>query len=218
MNAQVIECDAVLLDMDGTLVDSKAIVERMWLVWADRHGIPAETILAVAHGRRTLETMRLVAPHLATPEEAARLDAMEALQKGGEVAVPGAKALLDALPAGRWAVVTSAVRQVASTRIAAVGLPSPAVLVGAEDVQEGKPSPEGYLHAAVCLGVPPHRCVVVEDTPAGIEAGRAAGARVIGILTTYAELDGCDLLIPDLRALKPAVPGDRRAIRLVVEA
>jgi sugar-phosphatase len=185
MSFTVFDCDAVLFDMDGTLVDSRHIVERMWILWATEHGLSVEAALALAHGRRTLETMQLLAPQLATPEEAARLDALEAELEGGETAIPGASDLLSALPADRWALVTSASRVLALRRMASVGLPDPMVLVGADDVVAGKPSPEGYLQAAERLGVDARRSVVIEDTPAGAEAGRSAGARVIGLETTY---------------------------------
>jgi sugar-phosphatase len=212
----IVDCDAVLFDMDGTLVDSREIVERLWLQWAAEHGLSAEAILAVAHGRRTLETIQLVAPHLATPEEAARLDALEAQEDGHETAVPGAVALLNALPPDRWAVVTSAGRKLAAARLAAVGLPLPRVLVGADDVVLGKPSPEGYLRAAGLFGVAPERCVVMEDTPAGAQAGRAAGARVVGLRTTFSSVDGCDFLVPDLRAIRLATTLGAARIRLMI--
>jgi sugar-phosphatase len=216
VSVRVYECDAVLFDMDGTLVDSREIVERMWVRWADEHGLPREAILAVAHGRRTLETIQLIAPQLATPEEAARLDALEALEDGGEVPVPGAAALLAALPPHRWAVATSAGRDLARRRIAGVGLPVPDVLIGADMVVSGKPDPEGYRQAAAALGVAPERCVVFEDTPAGVQAGRAAGAVVIGLLTTYTTLTGCDALVRDLAAVRAEVtPGGR--IRLAMD-
>lgn len=216
MSATVFDCDAVLFDMDGTLVDSRHIVERMWILWATEHGLSVEAALALAHGRRTLETMELLAPHLATPEEAARLDALEAEQDGGETAMPGASGLLSALPAHRWAVVTSAARALACRRIGSVGLPSPPVLVGADDVVAGKPSPEGYLQAAARLGVDARRCVVIEDTPAGVEAGRSAGAKVIGLETTYPALSNCEALVSDLRAVRTEAPAGGWAIRLVI--
>lgn len=212
----IVDCDAVLFDMDGTLVDSRQIVERIWLHWAAEHGLSAAEVLAVAHGRRTLETMQLVAPHLATPEEAARLDALEAQEDGHETAIPGAAALLAALPPDRWAVVTSAGRQLALRRLAAVGLPLPRVLVGADDVAHGKPAPEGYLRAATALGVVPERSVVLEDTPAGAEAGRAAGATVIGLRTTFPTVPGCDFLVPDLRAISAPGSVESSAIRLII--
>ncbi|MGH9371231.1 MAG: HAD-IA family hydrolase [Vicinamibacterales bacterium] len=213
----MIDCDAVLFDMDGTLVDSRQIVERIWLHWAAEHRLAPEAVLAVAHGRRTFETMQLVAPELATPEEAARLDALEAEQEGGEVAVLGAAALLDAIAVDRWAVVTSAARHIALSRLATVGLPASGVLVAAEDVPNGKPAPDGYLRAAEQLHVAPRRCIVIEDTPAGVQAGRAAGATVIGLLTTFPRLDQCDVVIPDLRAIRAEATARFGPIRLVVD-
>ncbi len=215
MSRVVFDCDAVLFDMDGTLVDSREIVERMWIGWATEHDVPVQSALALAHGRRTLETMQLLAPHLATPEEAARLDALEAEQEGAETAILGALALLSALPSDRWAIVTSAGHGLARRRIASVGLPVPRVLVGADDVAAGKPSPEGYLQAAGQLGVDARRCVVIEDTPAGAEAGRSAGAKVIGLATTYPTVPHCDVLLGDLRAVHVGPAAEGYAIRLV---
>jgi HAD superfamily hydrolase (TIGR01509 family) len=212
------DCDAVLFDMDGTLVDSRQIVEATWLRWAAEHGLSPASILAVAHGRRTLETMQLVAPHLATPEEAARLDSVEAEAEGNETAIPGAAHLLAALPLDRWAVVTSAGHQLAMSRLAAVGLPLPRVLVGADDVVRGKPSPEGYLQAARLLGIQPSRVVVFEDTPAGAQAGRAAGATVVGLCTTFDTVAGCDALVPDLRAVRVGAAITGFTIRLMVQS
>jgi sugar-phosphatase len=217
----VLDCDAVLFDMDGTLVDSRALVERMWLRWAERRGVSPAAILAVAHGRRTLETMQLVAPQFATPEEAAQLDEEEeeeGREHGGETAVPGAASLLEALPVARWAIVTSADADIARRRVAGVGLPVPGLLIGAADVQVGKPDPEGYRRAAYALGFEPGRCVVVEDTPAGVQAGRAAGARVVGMLTTYEELEDCEALVRDLRSIQVAPPNPSGALRLEIAA
>jgi mannitol-1-/sugar-/sorbitol-6-phosphatase len=211
-----LDCDAVLFDMDGTIVDSRAIVERTWLGWATEHGIPVEAALKVAHGRRTFETMQLLAPEVATPEEAARLDALEEEQEGGEAAIPGALELLSLLPRERWAVVTSAGHALALRRIARVGLPTPAIVIGADDVAAGKPDPEGYLKGATRLGVDPRRCVVFEDTPPGAEAGRSAGARVVGLTTTYSTLPRYDARVADLRAVGLGTPADGFALRLVL--
>jgi sugar-phosphatase len=211
------DCDAVLFDMDGTIVDSRALVEMMWLRWARRRGVAAEAVLAVAHGRPTLDTMRLVAPQFATPEEAAALDAEEAGEEGGEVQVPGAGALLGALPANRWAVFTSAFQAIARARIARVGLPVPAVLLGADDVARGKPDPEGYLEAARRLGVAPDRCLVFEDTQPGVSAARAMGAPVVGLLTTHTWLEGCEVLIPDLRGVRLVEPARGWVLRVEVQ-
>jgi sugar-phosphatase len=214
MSTAFFDCDAVLFDMDGTLVDSKELVERMWTHWATEHGIPVEAALALAHGRRTLETMQMLAPELATPEEAARLDTLEADEEEAHRAIPGAPEILSTLPADRWALVTSAGRALAVRRMAGVGLPEPLVVIGADDVAIGKPSPEGYLKAAARLGVDVRRCVVVEDTPAGTEAGRSAGAKVIGLETTYPALPYCDIVVQDLRALRAEAGIEGWALRL----
>jgi mannitol-1-/sugar-/sorbitol-6-phosphatase len=202
MTAAVIECDAVLFDMDGTLVDSTEVVERHWARWASRRGVNVSEILAVSHGRPTIDTLRLVAPHLATQEEAARIDADEARDSEGVRPVPGALELVASLPPARWAVVTSANRALAVARLAAAGFPVPDVLVTVDDVSLGKPSPEPYLHAARQLSAAADRSVVLEDTPVGVQAGLAAGATVIGVTTTYATLDHCHYCVADLRALR----------------
>jgi len=210
-----VHCDAVLFDMDGTLVDSTIVVERQWRRWAARHELDPEPILAVAHGRRTLDTFLDVAPHLATEEEAARFEAEEAEDREGVVAVPGAALILAGLPPDRWAVVTSANRGLAEDRLRSVGLPVPAVLVSADDVSRGKPDPEGYLTAARLLAVRPERCLVVEDTPAGAEAGRAAQMSVIAVTTTYpAEALRASVCVPDLRWLSPWVADGAIEVRV----
>jgi len=198
----LIACDAVLFDMDGTLVDSTAVVERHWGAWAARHAIDLAELLRVSHGRPTIETLRLVAPHLATIEEAARLDADEAGDSDGLRPVVGARELVASLPPDRWAVVTSAGRALATRRLDAALLPVPDVLVTPDDVPHGKPNPMGYLEAARRLGAAPSRSIVLEDAPVGIQAGRAAGAIVIGVTTTFPTLPDCDYVIPDLRALR----------------
>ncbi len=180
-------CEAILFDMDGTLVNSTAVVERQWRRWAAAHRLDADPILAVAHGRRTIETMRQVAPHLNLPEqEAARFDEEEGRDTEGIVPVADAGHVLDSLPRDKWAVVTSAGLHLAQTRLAFAGLPLPSILVSADDVREGKPHPEGYLLAARRMDVRNDRCLVIEDTPAGIEAGIAAGMQVLGIGNTVA--------------------------------
>jgi sugar-phosphatase len=202
MAATVIECDAVLFDMDGTLVDSTEVVERHWTRWASRRGIDVAPILAVSHGRPTIETLRLVAPQWATEDEAARIDDEEARDPQGIRPVAGATELVASMPPGRWAVVTSAHRELAVTRLAAAGFPLPDVLVTVDDVTLGKPDPAPYLQAARQLSVPASRVVVVEDTPVGVQAGLAAGATVIGVTTTYARLDDCHYCVADLRAVR----------------
>jgi mannitol-1-/sugar-/sorbitol-6-phosphatase len=198
----VIACEALLCDMDGTLVDSTAVVERHWAAWAARHAIDLAELLRVSHGRPTIETLRLVAPHLATVEEAAKLDAGEAGDSEGLRPVGGAQALLASLPPHRWAVVTSAGRALATRRLRGASLPVPDVLVTSDDVPLGKPNPTGYVEAARRLGAAVSRSIVIEDAPVGIQAGRAAGAIVIGVTTTFPSLADCDYVIRDLRALR----------------
>lgn len=202
VRGEIIECDVVLFDMDGTLVDSTEVVERHWARWASRHSIDVTTILAVSHGRPTIDTLRLVAPHLATPEEAARIDAAEARDSDGVRPVAGALELVASLPPDRWAVVTSANRPLAVMRLTAAGFPVPRVLVTVDDVSVGKPNPAPYLHAARQLLAPADRAVVLEDTPVGVQAGLAAGATVIGVTTTYASLNDCHYCVTDLRAIR----------------
>ncbi len=196
----IISCSAVLFDLDGVLVDSTGYVERQWRDWAARRGLDAGPFLRVCHGRRAVETIRLAAPDLDAEAEVARFPEF-AVEDGVRLdPLPGARQLLQGLPGGLWAVVTSGVRASASRRIRDAGLPAPRVLVGAEDVEHGKPSPEGYLLAAERLDVAPAGCVVIEDSPAGLEAARAAGMRTFGLATTHSadELHGANLIISRL--------------------
>jgi HAD superfamily hydrolase (TIGR01509 family) len=201
----VLEPQAVLSDMDGVLVDSSAVIERTWRTFAARHGLEAEYVLAQSHGRRARDLIQLVAPHLDVDAEAARV-AQEEIAAAGEVrALPGARELVDAIPPERFAVVTSSTRALAIARLNAAGLPVPDVLVTAEEVENGKPDPAGYLRAAELLGVDPAHCIVLEDAPAGVDAGRAAGMTVVAVLTTNDEsaLRRAHGRVPSLRWLLP---------------
>ncbi|MFF4991040.1 HAD-IA family hydrolase [Streptosporangium saharense] len=178
-------CEALLFDMDGTLVDSRECVERTWRDWCARHRLDSDELLRISHGRQNHDTIQMVAPHLHTAEELAFLTRAEEECRDGVVAVRGAAGLLRGLAPRHWAMVTSAWRRLAEIRLDLAGLPAPRVLVTADEIQRGKPDPEGYLSAADRLGVDPGACVVVEDAPAGVAAGRAAGMPVIGITTTF---------------------------------
>jgi sugar-phosphatase len=195
-----IDCAAVLFDLDGVLVDSTAYIERQWRDWALGKGLDPEPFLRYCHGRRAVETIRLAAPMLDAEAEVARFREQPVTEETGLAALPGAHELLDALPATRWAVVTSGARKFARARLAHARLPEPRVLVAAEDVREGKPSPDGYLRAAALLGAPPSACLVVEDAPAGIEAARAAGTIVVALSTTHpaSVLGGARLVLGSL--------------------
>ncbi len=197
-------CDALLFDLDGVLVDSAELVERTWRRWAARHGLDPDAIVRIAHGRRTVETVRLVAPQLDAEAEGAALAASESAETDGVYEIAGARELLASLPAEAEAIVTSGIRVVAELRIRHTGLPTPRVLVPADEVRHGKPHPEGYLTAAELLGVDPARCIVVEDTPPGIEAAHAGGMRVIAITSTYrAEaLKAADAVVGTLSQLR----------------
>jgi sugar-phosphatase len=199
---------AMLFDLDGTLVDSSRCVERTWRTWSARHGLDADHVLAVSPGLRSEDTIRLVAPHLDVEAEAFSLRGAEERCTYGLAPVPGALDLVSALPMGQWAVVTSAWRRLAGIRLVATSLPVPSVLISADDVERGKPDPQGYRAAAAALGVAPQDCVVVEDAPSGAAAGRAAGMRVIGLRTTVRSGLAADRTVPDLTWLRVAtVPG-----------
>jgi sugar-phosphatase len=176
-----------LFDMDGTLVNSAAIVERVWGGFAKRHGVDPELLIPVAHGRRAIETVRIFAPHLSGPQaeaEAAGLEEAERLDTDGLVPIAGAAELIAAIPADRWALVTSADAPLARTRLTACGLPIPPVFITAESVKNGKPDPECYHLGAAGLGLTAADCFAFEDAEAGITAARAAGAQVIAVAST----------------------------------
>jgi HAD superfamily hydrolase (TIGR01509 family) len=158
------ECSAVLFDLDGVLVDSTAYVEQQWRRWASARGLRPEPFLRVCHGRRALETIRMAAPDLDAEAEVKAFVPVEDAETTPMGPLPGAVRLLDTLPKRSWAVATSGVRRIATARLRRAGLPVPPVLVCAEDVTRGKPSPDAYLLAARELGVSPPDCLVVELT------------------------------------------------------
>ncbi|MEV6300565.1 HAD-IA family hydrolase [Actinoplanes sp. NPDC051861] len=189
--------DAVLLDMDGTLVESHAAVERAWKVWAAEYGADPDAVLAVAHGAPAPTTARRFLPDLdddALLAAAARQLDLQYDDLSDVTAAPGAHELLAVLASRSlpWAVVTSADVRLAKARLGAAGIVPP-LLVTVEDIAEGKPAPDGYLHAAAALGVPPTRCLVVEDAEVGVAAGRAAGALTAGLRGVPADLQIADL-------------------------
>ena len=197
--------DAIIFDLDGVLIDANSVYERHWQVWAKRHQVPFEDILAVHHGRPAAGTVAMVAPHLDPQREAAEYNRslLEDTDQSGVLAFPGVGGLLASLPADRWAIATSAPQPVAAARLGHLDLPQPAVLITADDVVRGKPDPDPYLLAARGLGHPPQRCLVVEDAPAGIEAAAAAGAFVLAVATTHEDhaLQEADALVTHLSNL-----------------
>jgi sugar-phosphatase len=198
---------ALLFDMDGTLLNSHAPTVRAYTEWANRHKLDAAVVLRAAQGRRTIDSLRALAP----PGADIETDALAVMQRerhdtDGIVEIPGAGELLRSLPIDRWAIVTSADRVLARNRIKAAGLPMPSVLVTAEDVERGKPSPDGYLLAARRLEVDVHNCIIFEDAPAGITAGLRAGARVIAMASPLTDGSlGDQPYINDLLGIKPSL-------------
>jgi sugar-phosphatase len=180
MGDSVLTASVLLFDMDGTLVDSTASVERAWSRFAARHGLDAAAILAVAHGRPTIEVVADFAPPgVDVVAETDRIEAEEIDRTDGISEIPGAAALLGGLDRDRWAVVTSATRALTTRRLAAVGIPLPKILVAADDVTKGKPHPQPYMLAAKALGFDARDAVVFEDAPAGLTSALAAGATTV---------------------------------------
>ena len=191
--------DAILFDLDGTLVDSTASVERSWRQLADKIGRPWPEVEPHIHGVPVAQVMAMLEPEMT----AERVDELRVFMVESEsadtvdvVAQPGAHEVLAALPRDRVAIVTSGGVKLSSARIAAAGLARPDLVVTADDVTIGKPDPAPYLMGAKMLGFPPERCLVVEDAPPGVESARAAGCPVVGVLTTHASLDA-----PSVRSL-----------------
>jgi sugar-phosphatase len=192
-------CSAILFDLDGVLANSTQAVGRAWCRWAEENGVEPEKVEAIMHGRRTVEIVRMVAPHLDAEAEADKIERRGVDDDGrdGVVVMPGAAELLQSLPLDRWAIVTSGTRLVATARLRLTGLPVPDVLVPADDVVQGKPHPEPYLKAALLLAVNPEECLVIEDAPAGIQSAHAGGMKAIGITSTFpaSELKEADAVI-----------------------
>jgi sugar-phosphatase len=182
-----IHCAALLFDMDGVLIDSTPAVARVWSRWAVEHGFEPEEVVARAHGRPSLTTVREYLPNADHAAENREIERREIEDLAGVVPLPGALALLASLPADRWTIVTSCTRNLAEVRIRAAGLPLPKTMITSNDIKHGKPHPEPYLKGAAQLGFLPEECIVVEDAPAGVLAGKAAGARVIAFRTTVKE-------------------------------
>lgn len=206
----------VLCDMDGTLVDSTALVDVIWNEFADAHGFDGVEVRAYAHGRPSRAT---VASYLDDEAQIAHwIDHIHHLEATGfdsVMEIPGARALVNALPRDRWAVVTSAIREPARARLVAVGIDVPDVLIGADDVSHGKPDPEGFLAAAARLGLDPTDCVVFEDTDAGARAGLAAGCRVVVVGAGRSDvLDGLPHVDDMTRVSARALPDGRIGLTL----
>jgi sugar-phosphatase len=201
-------CSAILFDLDGVLLDSTRVVAAQYRRWATENGLDPDEVMKAAHGVRTIEVIQRVAPHLDAVAETQKIEKREAAADE-VVRMPGAIELLSSIPKGRWCVVTSGTRFLAVTRMRKFGVPVPEIMVTADDVKNGKPDPEPYLKGAELLRVKPAECVVVEDAPAGIQAARAAGMKVVSLPSTYPqeELYEADTIVSGLSNIKVSLDG-----------
>jgi sugar-phosphatase len=193
----------LLCDLDGVLVASTAAIERVYRTWAAEQALDGDLVVATAQGRPAREVVRVCAPELDAVAQSELIEAAHIADQERVVAIAGARELLADTPPDRIAIVTSGSDALAAARLRATGLKVPRVLVTADMVARGKPDPEGYLQAASLLGANVADCVVLEDAPAGVAAARAAGMRVIGVLTSHSpsELEGADAYVEDLRGV-----------------
>ena len=182
-----LRCRGILFDLDGVLVDSTPAVARVWASWAAQHGFDPAEVVKEAHGKPSIATIRELLPNADHDAENREIERREIADTNGVIPLPGAMELLQALPLDRWAIVTSCTRPLAHVRIAAAGLPKPKHIITSTDVKHGKPDPEPYINGAQLLGFPASDCIVLEDAPAGIRAGKAAGARVLALRTTMSD-------------------------------
>src|SRR5215471_9514108 len=209
-----IRCRGVLFDLDGVLVDSTPAVARVWAWWARKHGFDPDETVREAHGKPSIATIRELLPNADHDAENREVERREIEDVQGVIPLPGALELLRALPREKWTIVTSCTRQLAEVRIAVAGLPRPKQMVTSTDVKKGKPDPEPYLKGAQILGASGAECVVIEDAPAGIRAGKAARAHVVALRTTAGDQElrtaGADWIVDDCAELivDPANKGE----------
>jgi mannitol-1-/sugar-/sorbitol-6-phosphatase len=211
-----IHCKAILFDMDGILISSIGSVERSWTKWALLRGVDPALARKTAHGRRAVETIAKLRPDLDSAAELKVIEEIEIEDNEGMTVLPGVLNLIAALPADRWTVVTSATERLARIRMAAAGISVPPKMVTADQVKRGKPDPEPFLAGAALLGMAPAECVVFEDSPSGVAAGRAAGCTVVA--TTFSHpaesLTSAHYLVHDLTAIRIESTGDEIVIQL----
>lgn len=194
-----------MFDLDGVLINSTPAVARVWTEWAIDHGFDPNEVVAKAQGRPSLTTVREYLPNADHDAENRKVEQREIEDLEGVIALPGARELLDSLPQDRWTIVTSCTRPLAEVRIRAAGLPLPRRFVTSNDIKNGKPAPDPFLKGAEVLGFASKDCIVLEDVPAGIRSGKAAGSRVIAFTTTVAaselEKAGVDWVLKDCREI-----------------
>jgi mannitol-1-/sugar-/sorbitol-6-phosphatase len=201
----IICCKAVLFDMDGILISSIGSVERSWTRWCRMRGVDPEYAISVIHGRRAIDSLRLIRPDLDAEKELEILEDFEVEDVDDIVVLPGVRELLKALPHDRWTVVTSATERLARVRLQTAGLPVPGVFVHGDTVTQGKPHPAPFLAGANLLGVAPEDCVAFEDSTAGVAAGKAARCTVVATLFTHPtdDLHEADYIVQDLTGIQP---------------
>jgi sugar-phosphatase len=207
----------ILFDMDGVLVSSIGSAVRCWRRWAELYNVPGAGSFDLPHGVRSIDIVKMLRPDI-DPEEGQRvIEDMEVEDVADLKVLPGVKALLEGLPQERWAIVTSATRRLLLARLNAAGLPVPERIISAEMVERGKPDPEPYRRGAELLGFRPAECVVIEDAPSGVGAGKAAGCRVLGVLGTNsaAELHEAEWVIESLEGLNVSVSADGLELRFL---
>ncbi|GAC1363609.1 MAG: HAD family hydrolase [Acidobacteriaceae bacterium] len=215
-----IHTKSVLFDMDGVLVSSIGSVNRCWRRWAEIYEIDDAENLVIPHGTRAIDIIRSLRPDIDAEEGLRVIEDLEVADTADLQVLPGARELLASIPPERWAVVTSSTRRLLLGRLTAAGLPIPERLISAEMVKRGKPDPEPYRMGAELLGVDPADALVVEDAPAGLNSGKAAGCRVLAVLGTHEppELSGADWITPSLTGITVELGADDLVLRLPVLA
>jgi mannitol-1-/sugar-/sorbitol-6-phosphatase len=207
----------ILFDMDGVLISSIGAARRCWKRWAIRYGVPNADEFEIPHGIRSIDLVKMLRPDIDPQEGQRAIEDMEVEDVADLQVLPGVKVLLESLPPERWAIVTSATRRLLLARLHAAGLPVPERIISGEMVERGKPDPEPYRRGAELLGLRPEECVVVEDAPSGVGAGKAAGCRVLAVLGTHAaaELRGADWVVGSLEGLAVTTNPDGLELRFL---
>lgn len=199
----VVATKGLLFDMDGVLISSIGSVRRSWRKWAKIYGVPDAANYEVPHGMRAIEIVKSLRPDIDAQDGLRVIEDIEVEDTDDLKVLPGVRRLLESLPADRWAIVTSATSRLTVERLKVAGLPLPERLISADMVERGKPDPEPYRRGAELLGLRPEDCIVVEDAPSGVGAGKAAGSQVLGVLGTHSleELEAADWVTKSLEGL-----------------
>jgi sugar-phosphatase len=212
-----ITAKGILFDMDGVLVSSIGSVVRSWRRWAKLYDVPDAESFEVPHGMRARDIIKTLRPDVDLQQATRAIEDMEVEDVADLRVLPGVKRLLESLPQERWTIVTSSTRRLLLARLGAAGLPVPERIISGDDVERGKPDPEPYQRGAELLGFRPAECVVVEDAPSGVGAGKAAGCRVLGVLGTHTaeELSEADWVVPSLEELTVTVSREELELRFL---